>query len=202
MAVLLLNLEVKIMRFLKSKKGFTLTELIVVVAVMAVLVVVAVPTYNAVSKTRRIDDCLGNRIMIENILQEAMFGMRDNGKKQTEINMAFANPLHVAKSPINFPEGYANVDCFILTKDESTAFTLGDIRGGYRSEGTYEQGCESKHYLKRRDLASVKFYTYLANSEIPQCAFEEPNGKEYTYYIFSDGTVLCDCPECLDALKN
>jgi prepilin-type N-terminal cleavage/methylation domain-containing protein len=36
----------------KKQKGFTLTELMVVVTVMAVLVVVAVPTYNSVSKTK------------------------------------------------------------------------------------------------------------------------------------------------------
>lgn len=189
------------MKFLNTKKGFTLVELMVVVLIMSILVVVAIPTYNAVSKARRLDDCLGNRVIIQNLVREAMYGMRDNGKKQDVITMEFADPLHVVNSPINFPEGYANEKCFILTKDDATAFTLGDIRGGYREEGTYDEGCDSKRYLKRKDLANVKFYSYLANGELPQCAFEEPHEEEYQYYIFSDATVLCDCPDCLEEYK-
>lgn len=189
------------MKFLKSKKGFSLTELMIVVLVLGILTAVAVPVYNGVSKTKRIDDCYGNRVVISNVLREAMVGMLDNGKKQDTIVMEYANQEHIVFSPADFPEGYANQKCFILSTEDTT-ITLGDIRGGYRTTGDYAIGCETGHYLKRKDLENVKFYTYLANQEIPQCAFEETDKVDYHYYIFSDATVLCDCPECVEAMKK
>ena len=36
-------------KFMKSKKAFTLVELMIVVVIMAILVVVAVPIYNSVT---------------------------------------------------------------------------------------------------------------------------------------------------------
>lgn len=188
------------MKLLKDKKGFSLTELMIVVIVLGILTAVAVPVYTGVSKTKRIDDCYGNRTIVSNVVKEVMVGMIDNGKKQDEIVMEYANQAHVFFSPADFPEGYDNRKCFILSKDDTTC-TLGDIRGGYRTAGDYAIGCETGHYLKRKDLADVKFYTYLANQEIPQCAFEETDEVDYHYYIFSDATVLCDCPECVEALK-
>ena len=37
-------------KMLKNKKGFTLVELMIVVVIMAILVAVAIPIYNAVTK--------------------------------------------------------------------------------------------------------------------------------------------------------
>ena len=48
-------------KFLKSKKGFTLVELMIVVVIMAILVAVAVPIYSAVTKNARIKTCKGNQ---------------------------------------------------------------------------------------------------------------------------------------------
>ncbi|MBR2876740.1 MAG: type II secretion system protein [Clostridia bacterium] len=187
------------MKILNSKKGFTLVEIMIVVILMSVLVAVAVPVYSGISKQKRVDDCYANRIVISTMVKEAMTGMMDNGKKQDSINMSFANPEHVVVSPSNFPAGYASVNCFLLTYDDAKAFTLSDIRGGYRlpSHKDYAAGCKEGYYLKRRDLGDVKFYTYLSNSEIPTCAFETDN-TSYQYYIFSDGTVICNCPDCLE----
>ena len=197
------------MKFLLKKKGFSLTELMIVVVVLGILSAVAIPVYKGVSKTQRINDCVMNRQMISVVVQEAMNGMLDNGKKQPVIRMDMAN------HKFNFPTAvggkvvlaeYAGKECFLLEYEASpnadTAFTLGDIRGGYRPDPNvdYDKGCESGHFLKRRDLAGVNFYEKLANAEIPQCAFEDTDNKEYHYYIFPDATVLCDCPECLDDL--
>ncbi len=48
-------------KFMKSKKGFTLVELMIVVVIMAILVVVAVPIYNSVTDNAREKTCLDNQ---------------------------------------------------------------------------------------------------------------------------------------------
>ncbi len=48
-------------KFLKSKKGFTLVELMIVVVIMAILVAVAVPIYSAVTENARKKTCIGNQ---------------------------------------------------------------------------------------------------------------------------------------------
>ncbi len=201
------------MKFLSNKKGFSLVELMLVVAVLAILTAVAIPVFRGVSKTQRINDCFMNRQMVSIVVQEAMNGMLDNGKKQDKIRMETAShkilfPTAVGGRVVDMT--YAGRECFLLdyevefdpeTEVEAdTAFTLGDIRGGYRPDTIkeYNDGCEQGYFLKRKDLANVDFYTKLANAEIPQCAFEETDDTEYHYYIFDDATVLCDCPECLD----
>ncbi len=48
-------------KFMKTKKGFTLVELMIVVVIMAILVAVAVPIYSAVTKNARAKTCASNR---------------------------------------------------------------------------------------------------------------------------------------------
>lgn len=60
-------------KFLKSKKGFTLVELMIVVVIMAILVAVAVPIYSAVTANARKKTCQGNqRNIISQITNTAM----------------------------------------------------------------------------------------------------------------------------------
>ena len=105
--------------------------------------------------------------------------------------------------PTTVPGTENNDDPNAISGVQTDVFTLGDVRGGYRGNDIedYNDGCEQGFYLKRANLADVKFYTKLANAEIPQCAFEEPDDAEYHYYIFDDATVLCDCPECLATIE-
>ncbi len=67
---------------INNKKGFTLTELLVAVSIMSILLAVAVPIYFASSKKQKINDCENNCQLISTAIQEAMYGMMDNGKKQ------------------------------------------------------------------------------------------------------------------------
>ena len=50
--------------FFKTKKGFSLVELMIVVVIMAILVAVAVPVYNAVSEGFRAKTCISNQRQI------------------------------------------------------------------------------------------------------------------------------------------
>lgn len=206
------------MKILLDKKGFSLVELMVVVLVMSILVAVAIPTYQGISKSRRLDDCTMNRTMISAVVQEGMNGIFDSGKKQPKILMKRVpseNKIKIPEDDESFPSEYRGRECFVLVNKamaipvgensvEIKPFTLGDLRGGYRGEiaEKYDIGCELGFYLKKESLKDSNFYQYLANGEIPQCAFEEADGREYYYYIFDDGTVLCSCPECLEAIKD
>lgn len=48
-------------KFMKSKKGFSLVELMIVVVIMAILVAVAVPIFNSVTGSSRAKTCIDNQ---------------------------------------------------------------------------------------------------------------------------------------------
>lgn len=62
-------------KMLKDKKGFTLVELMIVVVIMGILVAVAIPVYNNVTKNARKKTCGTNRSTITtNLSQYQMTG--------------------------------------------------------------------------------------------------------------------------------
>ena len=67
-------------KLLKSKKGFTLVELMIVVVIMAILVAVAVPIFSAVTKNARIKTCNANRREIVSQVNGLLMGNVDGAQ--------------------------------------------------------------------------------------------------------------------------
>ena len=67
-------------KFMKSKKGFTLVELMIVVVIMAILVAVAVPIFSAVTKNARVKTCAANRREIVSQVNSLLMGNIDGGQ--------------------------------------------------------------------------------------------------------------------------
>ena len=61
-------------KFMKSKKGFTLVELMIVVVIMAILVAVAVPIFSAVTSNARKKTCAANQREIQSQFNNADMG--------------------------------------------------------------------------------------------------------------------------------
>ena len=59
-------------KFMKSKKGFSLVELMIVVVIMAILVAVAVPIFNSVTGSSRAKTCIDNQRSIISTLNTAL----------------------------------------------------------------------------------------------------------------------------------
>ena len=57
-------------KLFKNKKGFTLVELMVVVAIMGVLVAVAIPVFNNVTKKAKVQTCATNCRTIEGAISQ------------------------------------------------------------------------------------------------------------------------------------
>ncbi len=210
---------------IRSKKGISFVEILVVVIVLGILTAVAVPIFSLTLDKQKIKDCQSQCTVIEAQVREAMYGMIDNGAAQYKRDSALT-PVVPKEVYINFSkvqsdhkttyaadtidgngdDEYKNKECFVLIYDQQIpgkiAFTLGDLRGGYRPSNIpdYNDGCKQGYHLKKKKLENTKFYEYLANVEIPVCPYADYKDSDttnnYFYYIFEDGTVLCSCPKC------
>ena len=66
-------------KLLKSKKGFSLVELMIVVVIMAILVAVAVPIFNSVTGNAREKTCIDNQRQIMTTLTNLYMGYGISG---------------------------------------------------------------------------------------------------------------------------
>ena len=70
--------------FMRSKKGFTLVELMVVVIILGILVAIAIPIYNNVTGDAQKKACAANERTLEGAV--AMYQAANSGKMPTTVN--------------------------------------------------------------------------------------------------------------------
>ena len=76
-------------KFLKTKKGFSLVELMIVVVIMAILVAVAIPIFNSVTGNAREKTCLDNQRQILSVASRAFSMNAITGVKDKEAVVYF-----------------------------------------------------------------------------------------------------------------
>ena len=105
-------------KFMKSKKGFTLVELMIVVVIMAILVAVAVPIYSAVTANAKKKTCIGNqREIVASIGNAVMLSGQAITAPQTIV----------ITTTENADDGDWNVTGWTLTADGVTADDIKDL---------------------------------------------------------------------------
>ena len=72
--------------FMRSKKGFTLVELMVVVVILGILVAIAVPVYNSVTGTAEANACKANQRTIESAIIQ-WYADESNSGKPTKTDL-------------------------------------------------------------------------------------------------------------------
>lgn len=161
-------------KFLTSKKGFTVVELMTAVLIMGILAAIAIPVFSISLKSKKIEDCKSNRIVIESTLEEIMLGCMDNGRPQrlhddgsysddlrdkysdndvNPLTMFFWKPL-TSLTTVEYKG--EKVKCFKLTDSEEEKdliFTISDIRGGWNGKYDHEEIVDS---TEDRDLEDYK----------------------------------------------
>ncbi|OQA50046.1 MAG: hypothetical protein BWY46_00217 [Firmicutes bacterium ADurb.Bin300] len=171
--------------FLCSKKAFTIVELIISVAIIAILVVVAVPLIPHMLERERKKDCNSQIKIIEANVQIVMSGMEDNGK-----------PIEVMGLSEGVLIGSGSAKHWVLSSAYSP--TIGNMRWGQTKEQISTSQPATDH-LKKSSLDTALFSSLFTFSEVPVCPFDETGTAGYR--IYADGTVKCnciDCPNCPD----
>ena len=124
----------------KNKKGFTLMEMLIVVAIIAVLVAIAIPTFNAsLNKARIATDEANIRAGYASTLATVLTNNFDveqaTGEKAYYYLLADGNVSNVASGDATAPTGA--YECKASYKNTDPAATVGGVQIG---EGHWAKG--------------------------------------------------------------
>lgn len=103
-------------RLMKSKKGFTLVELMVVVIILGILVAIAIPIYNNVTFDAKAKACAANIRTLEGAIN-MYFAQNNEYPKQIEDLNPFIKDLDSIKCPFGKEYKLANNGNGIDTTD-------------------------------------------------------------------------------------
>jgi len=91
--------------FMRSKKGFTLVELMVVVIILGILVAIAIPIYNNVTGDAQKKACAANERTLEGAV--AMYQAANGGKKPDNLDDLVPNFIgEIPTCPVDGTSGY------------------------------------------------------------------------------------------------
>lgn len=130
-------------KMMKNRKGFTLMEMLIVVAIIAILVIIAIPTFNsALAKARAATDVANIRSGYAAALVEAM----TNGVDKTDTN----NTYYLLKDG-SVSNAAADATNRYTTQGESKNATANTTIGGKFTVGTqieWNKGQTIKYVVK------------------------------------------------------
>ena len=112
-------------KMMKNRKGFTLMEMLIVVAIIAILVIIAIPTFNsALAKARAATDVANIRSGYAAAQVEAMTeGLKDkDGKDATTVTYILQQEGSVKKDGTNDATPYA---CVGASANAASGTTIG-----------------------------------------------------------------------------
>lgn len=109
----------KLAKRLRSQKGFTLVELMVVVVIIGILVAIAIPIYNNVTANAREKACAAN---IRALTGAAGMYLAEQGNYPGEIDDLAPNYIdEVPVCPVDEKAGYSIDEKGVVTCDHDTA---------------------------------------------------------------------------------
>lgn len=108
-------------KFMKSKKGFSLVELMIVVVIMAILVAVAVPIFNSVTGSSRAKTCIDNQRSIISTLNNALLEKSMKADGSNEMTFYVINLKDGYRGFSSSKTAYAAITTKVLSEAEIKA---------------------------------------------------------------------------------
>ena len=138
-------------KMMKNRKGFTLMEMLIVVAIIAILVIIAIPTFNsALAKARAATDVANIRSGYAAALVEAMTdGIKGAGAGKDSVEYYLQNDGTVAAKGTN--------DYTCVGAAENAGATDSTLVGGVvkAKEISWEKGDKIKYTVKENKDGTI-----------------------------------------------